>query len=358
MSAAKATGSAWKLPPEMVAVLVGEDDWIVGDGGSFDGQSARGVIEQVERCAHHLRLASEAVGILHLRTVGFVAGENAAAVEQGAEGGGDANLARLTAKLRHTRVERLGRTLERVGRQRTGRKRRREHPLAAEQGIEGDGGAGLRAVDQRQTLLRAELQRREAETRQRVGRAHHLPADIDRAIAHQRCRHVRKRREVARRADASLRRDQRHGVTIEQRLERVDDFAANAGVAAAEADQLENDHQPGDVARQRIAEAGAMRQDQVGLQLRQPMRGDSRVGEDAEACVDAIDGVAVRDDAVDGRARLRRCGSGRRRRGDAGAPDQSSRRMDERDALRVELHQRPTIGKSNPCSRAQSMAIS
>ena len=62
-------------------VLVREDDRIVGDGAGLDGQRARGVGEQVERGAHHLRLAAEAVGVLDLAAAA-VAGEDFAAVEQ------------------------------------------------------------------------------------------------------------------------------------------------------------------------------------------------------------------------------------------------------------------------------------
>ena len=49
MSAAKATGWAWKLPPRDRAVLVREEDRIVGDRTGLDRQGARGIGEQVER---------------------------------------------------------------------------------------------------------------------------------------------------------------------------------------------------------------------------------------------------------------------------------------------------------------------
>ena len=64
MSAAKATGWAWKLPPEMAMSSSREDDRIVGHRAGLDRQRARGVVQQVERGAHHLRLAAEAVGVL------------------------------------------------------------------------------------------------------------------------------------------------------------------------------------------------------------------------------------------------------------------------------------------------------
>ena len=99
-----------------------------------------------------------------------------------------------------------------------------------------------------------------------------LAGEVDPALAHQRGDQMGERGEVARRADAALRRDHRHGVAIEQGLERVDHDAADARMAAAEPEQLQHDHQPDDMARQRVAEPAAVRQDQVALQFGQPCR--------------------------------------------------------------------------------------
>ena len=139
VSAAKATGWAWKLPPEIARILVGEDDRIVGHRAGLDGQRARGILQQVERGAHHLRLAAEAVGVLH-PAARDVAGQDLAALEQAVDRGGDADLAGLAAKLGNARVERLGRALERIDRQRAGGDRGGEHALAQEQGIERERG--------------------------------------------------------------------------------------------------------------------------------------------------------------------------------------------------------------------------
>ena len=67
MSAAKATGSAWKLPPDSASSVVGEDQRIVGDAVGLDRQRRGGLAQQVERGAHHLRLAAQAIGVLHAR---------------------------------------------------------------------------------------------------------------------------------------------------------------------------------------------------------------------------------------------------------------------------------------------------
>ena len=48
MSAAKATGSAWKLPPEKHLAVVGEDQRIVGDAVRLDHQRRRRLAQEVE----------------------------------------------------------------------------------------------------------------------------------------------------------------------------------------------------------------------------------------------------------------------------------------------------------------------
>ena len=64
-SAASATGSAWKLPPETIAPSLGEDQRVVGHRVGLAQQHQRGVAQLVEAGAHHLRLAAQAVRILH-----------------------------------------------------------------------------------------------------------------------------------------------------------------------------------------------------------------------------------------------------------------------------------------------------
>ena len=58
--------------------------------------------------------------------------------------------------------------------------------------------ARLRAVDQREPFLGAELELVEADALERVARGHHLARNVDPAVAHQRGDEVGERREVAR----------------------------------------------------------------------------------------------------------------------------------------------------------------
>ena len=51
------------------------------------------------------------------------------------------------------------------------------------------------------------------------------------------------------------------------------------------------------MAREGVAQAGTVREDQVGLKLGKPVVRDARVRQQAEAGVHAIDGLSARNDA-------------------------------------------------------------
>ena len=229
----------------------------------------------------------------------MVRGDDVAAVEQGADAGRDLDLPGLAAQPMDAVVERGAAALQGVDRHCPGNDRGVEHALAEEQGVKRDRGRGLGAVDQRQPFLGREHERIAAESRKRGGGGHDRSAKVDAAFAHQGRDHVRERGEVARGADAALRRNHGHGVSIEQRHQRVNHFAPHARMAATEPDQLERDHQPDGAARERVAKPAAVAEDQIALKVGELRRGDARLGEQSETGVDAIDGLARGDDAFD-----------------------------------------------------------
>ncbi len=110
---------------------------------------------------------------------------------------------------------------------------------------------------------------------------------------------MRERSKVARGADAALRRNDRKGVAIEEGLQRVDYERTHAGIASPETEQLKQDHQSRDVPRQRIAETGTVRQNEIGLEFCEPLVRDAGVRQHAEAGVHPVDGLTACDDAVD-----------------------------------------------------------
>ena len=155
LSAAKATGSAWKLPPETISPALDQHQRVVGGGVRLDLQRARGLAQHVDRGAGHLRLAADAVGVLHARIAVAVAFADLRAVQQGAIMAAATSIwPRMAAQLVDLAAQRRGGAHDRVGRQRRrddqrcGAARQR-----AEQAGQREGGRDLRAVDQRQPLL-------------------------------------------------------------------------------------------------------------------------------------------------------------------------------------------------------------
>ncbi len=172
MSAAKATGSAWKLPP----------DSAVSSSAKISGLSVTPLASS-PACAPPAasgrgRRPSPAAGSAGNRGPARadrrrqMRGADLAARHQRAQAGGDVDLAAMAAQRMDARIERRVRAARRVGRKRAGRQRRLKHALDLEQAAERIGAGELRAVQQRQPLLRLQLGRRQP----RVARARRRPA--------------------------------------------------------------------------------------------------------------------------------------------------------------------------------------
>jgi hypothetical protein len=193
-------GQRHRLGVEVAAAdhgaVVGKDQRVVGHGIGLAQQHQRGVAQLVQAGAHHLRLAAQAVRVLHaVVAVGVAGGWRCPASRRGStrpRRSGPAGRARVDA-----RVEGAVAAARGVHRQRADHQRRFQHRLEAEQRVQRQRGAGLRAVDQRQAFLGRQLQRRDALGAQRVGRRAALAVHHELALAHQRQRHVRQRRQVA-----------------------------------------------------------------------------------------------------------------------------------------------------------------
>ena len=151
----------------------------------------------------------------------------------------DVDLPRLAAQLVDARIERAVAAARRVDRERADDERRFEHRLEREQRVQGERGRDLRAVDEREPFLRCQRERREAGAAQHVGRRTALAVDDELAFADQGERQMGERREVARGADRSLRRNERNEAGVVNREERIDHRLANARVAARETRRLE-----------------------------------------------------------------------------------------------------------------------
>ena len=155
-------------------------------------------------------------------------------------------------------------------------------------------------LSERQAFLCLELDRLEPGARQRLGSAARA-GTVDRRLAlpdeHE--RDVRQRGEVARRAEAAARRDDRMDRRVQHRHEQVDDLDPHAGEPDRQGVRPQQEHRPHDVVGQRVADAGGMGADEVALEGRRLRGVDARIGQIAEAGGDAIDGCAVGHEPLD-----------------------------------------------------------
>jgi hypothetical protein len=301
-SASVSAGECDRLGVEVAAgqrlARVGENQRIVGDAVRFRLQGRRDMAHHVEHRTHHLRLAAQTVRVLHAVVVGEMRCADAAARHQGAQRVRDLDLAAVAAQRVNARIERRVGALRRVGRQCAGDQRGLEHALDRKQRRQRFGGRELRAVEQRETFLRAEHQRRHL--RERGVRRHALAAEEDLADAEHRGGHVGERGQIARRADRTLFRNQRHHTAVEHLLHEGEGFGPHARCAARQARKLQRHHQPHIREAHRRADAGRMREHDVALELAQLVRRDAHAREFSEAGIDAVDRFALRDDRRDG----------------------------------------------------------
>ena len=182
LSAANATGSAWKLPPESTsavsALFRNEHQRIVGDAIGLAQQHRARRLHLVEAGAHDLRLAAQRIRVLHLAAFA-VAGVDGTVGEQLAIRGRRGDLARMSAQLVDARIEGTGRTFRRVHRQRARDQRGGVQVVDGEQVPQRERGRGLRAVEQRQAFLGGELDRVEtgaaSDLRRAAGSCRRIP---------------------------------------------------------------------------------------------------------------------------------------------------------------------------------------
>ncbi|OMP13658.1 hypothetical protein COLO4_01203, partial [Corchorus olitorius] len=237
------------------------------------------------------------------------------------------DLAALATHGVHARVERRIAALGSIHRQRTRHRSGLQQSLGQEQTVERQRGRHLRAIDECQAFLGGQRNRLDAGGGQcgTRRRAHAVHTHV--ALAQQGERHVRERRQIARCANGTLGRNARHDAGVQQCQQRVDHDTAHARIAARQTGGLHQQHQPRDVVAQVCTRADGVREDEVALQALQLVRGDLRLGQQAEPGVDAVGRVALGNDGLHG---------GRRRfDGGRAIARQRNRRRGEPDAAQV-----------------------
>ena len=176
---------------------VGEDERVVGHRVGFAHEHEGGVAQLVEARADDLRLAAQAVRILDAVVAFEMRAPDRAPGEQRAVVAGDVDLPQLAAQRVDARIKRAVAAAGRVDGHRADHERRFEHRLERQQRVERERGRDLRAVDEREPFLGGERERRDASGAQHVGRGTTDAVDDELALADQRQREMRERRQVA-----------------------------------------------------------------------------------------------------------------------------------------------------------------
>ena len=235
-----------------------EQQWVVRDGIGFNMESGGDAADQIEAGAHDLRLAAKRIRILHPGAID-VRCAYCAAGHQLQVFAGDGDLARLPARRVNTRIKRRITPLEGVDRHRARDHSAGEQILGAKESGECERGRYLRAIDQREPFLGAELEGLQAGRFETLRCILGFAVDAYLANPEQHGAQVRERRQVARRADRALRGNDRIYLPVKQCEQSVDQLIADARQTLCQCIDLQREDQANDGVGQRLADAGGMR---------------------------------------------------------------------------------------------------
>ncbi len=245
----------------------------------------------------NLRNAAERVGVLDLPAAAVRFPERAPG-EQSAHARGDELLPFVRPRLVNPRVEGDVRSLERIERHRREDVGEREQAPGAGDRQPADRRDRLRPVDHREPFLRRERHRGGADRPQPPGRVHSVPAQPDLSHPHHRSRQVSQRREIAGGADRPLGGDDRHQVFVQHPEKELDELDADPREPERQRVRAQRHHRPDHARVERLSHPGAVRQDQVPLQLHALLGGDRDIREDAEPGRHAVYGLPLGDVAL------------------------------------------------------------
>ena len=255
----------------------------------------------VQCCAHDLWLTAQAVGVLNPVAV-FVRMQNLAAGQQLAVHRGNGYLACLPARAVDALVKGLQAALGGIHRQGAGDHGGVKAVFNQEQPFQGQRGGHLRAVEQGQPFLWSQLNGGQAAGRQRFGSRYFLSLIKHVTNADHGAAEVGQRGQVSRGAHRTLFGNQRIDTVVEHGQQQFQGAWVHARMALCQADDFQRHAQPGGVFIHRLSDPGGVRNDQVSLQRIQLFARDFLTRQQAEAGINAVDGLATVGDEFDGLA--------------------------------------------------------
>ncbi len=155
-------------------LILGKHQRVVGDSIGLAHQHLGRLTDLGQAGPHHLGLAAQRVGILHLLAIVVGHADLAAIHQQLAIAGGGIDLAELAAHLMDAGIERTTTAQRRLHAHGTYGDGAGEQVLGVEQAFQRKRRAGLGAVEQGQSLLRCQRDGLETRDLQRSGGVHQL----------------------------------------------------------------------------------------------------------------------------------------------------------------------------------------
>ena len=250
--------------------IIRQDQWVIRDRIGFDFERAGNRAQEIEAGTVDLRLAADAIGILNALVACRYGFPGSPSPQAGARRRRSrVDLALVATQRMDVRMERRRGTHGGISRKRAGDQRRT--------GRRGGRGTGrpepgpsrrLGAVDQCQTFLGGENDRLSGRRAARRCAPSRLLAVARRLRLRPSSPQPYARAEPDR---PTRRRSPFSGMTgmtpfVEHAFDQADDFEPDAGRAAAKRNEFQRHDQADDVFSQRLADAAAMRQDEIALQ--------------------------------------------------------------------------------------------
>jgi len=196
-------------------------------------------------------------------------------------------------------VPRTVRRTERLGGHRADDVRGRREHLGIVEREATDCGHDLRPVDQRDALLRTQVDRLEARRLQGIGPGTPLSLIDGLAFADEYECGVRERREIAGRADAAVPRDRRVDAPIDHVAEQVDYLGPHAGSAGCERVGSEQEDRPHDILGKGWSDTDRVAPHEIPLERAKLVVRDAHRREIAETGVDAVNRIVGASDLGD-----------------------------------------------------------
>jgi hypothetical protein len=220
--------------------------------------------------------------------------------QQAAVTGSHVDLAAVAAHLMDQRLEGTPAAQGRLDREAAGDHGGGKQLFGGKQALQGECGGGLGPIEQGQTLLGPQDEWLQTGKPQALATRKDAALVLDLPLAKQDTAHVGQGHEVAGGAHGPLLGHTRVDAGVDELDQPFEHLQPDSGIAAGEAVDFQEHHQPhGRIAHQGT-DTGGMREDNRALQMFQLLIGDNGVGQEPETGVDPVNHPALAEDLPDG----------------------------------------------------------